>query len=204
MVCHTPDMKNLYLRRKDYAELEYLAELHQDEFIIDVPTPWEDPVAYEFFLSELKTALLILDWIDEKSEDEISSKFDVGPGDIQRIIETAEWLVHATYEIARLFKFKDILPMLRVLENRIKKGVKQELLQIIKLRGVGRRRARILFDAGYKTLSALKNAKEEELSRLPLIGRNMAAKILKQIGKGSIKEGGTEKSQRQQKTLKDY
>ncbi|MHA1753981.1 MAG: helix-hairpin-helix domain-containing protein, partial [Candidatus Odinarchaeia archaeon] len=198
--------KTIYLRRREYEELDLLCDMCKDEFLVEIPNRWEDPTEYEFFLSELKTASLLLDWINEKSEDEITSRYDVGPGDIQRITELAQWLIHSTYEISRLFKFKEHLKPLKILERRINKGVKQELLEIIKLKGIGRKRSRILFNAGFKTFKDLREAKLSELTKLPLIGNEIANSIIKQVkAKESIRmrSDNLEKKPRQ-KTLKEY
>lgn len=182
LIAHTPDMEPLYLRRKDYEELEIIADAVRDEILVEIPDKWENVYAYEFFLSEIKTASLINDWINEESEEKIEEKYDIGAGDLQRIVETAEWLIHACYEIAKLFKYDWMLPKLLTLEKRISKGVKEELLELAKLKGVGRVRARALFNAGYKTIMDLKKTEISELVKIPLIGPGVAKKILEQIG----------------------
>ncbi len=182
LISHTPDMEPLYLRRKDYEELEILADSVKDEILVEIPDKWENTYGYEFFLSEVKTASLINDWINEESEEKIEEKYDIGSGDLQRIVETAEWLIHACYEIAKLFKYDWMIPKLLTLEKRISKGVKEELLELAKLKGVGRVRARVLFNAGYKTIIDLKKARINELVKIPLIGSNIAKKILEQVG----------------------
>jgi len=204
LICSTPDMQKLYLRKKDYSDIEFLAESSRDEFIVEVPDPWDNPVGYEFFLSELKTALLLREWINEEPEEKITSKFDVGPGDIQRLTELAEWLLQSTYEIAQLFKFNKILRILRILIKRVKHGVKGELLNIIKLKGVARIRGRILFNAGYNTLSKLKEASIEDIAKLPGFGPGLARKILEQINKEKITDKIIKGEKDMQKTLSEY
>ena len=56
IVCSTPDVRSLYLRRND-EWVEETLDQHRDNLLIDIPSPWEDE--YEWFLSDLKTALLI-------------------------------------------------------------------------------------------------------------------------------------------------
>jgi len=66
--------------------------------------------------------------------------------------------------------------------ERIEKGVKAELLPLVRLEGIGRVRARILYNAGLKTLDDLKKAPIEKLTSLPLIGPKLAKKIKDQVG----------------------
>jgi replicative superfamily II helicase len=52
----------------------------------------------------------------------------------------------------------------------------------VKLEGVGRVRARILYNSGLKTIEDLKHAPVEDLTKLPLIGPVVAKKIKEQVG----------------------
>jgi helicase len=109
-------------------------------------------------------------------------RYKVQPGDLYRLIQTAKWLVHASHELATLFKHKDLLPHLSRLTVRIEKGVKPELLPLVALDGVGRARARVLFNSGFKTVDELKRAPLPKLTGLPLIGPKLAQKIKEQVG----------------------
>jgi helicase len=113
-------------------------------------------------------------------------QFRVQPGDLYRTIESARWLLYASHELARLFGHKDILNSLNNITERIEKGVKAELLPLVRLEGIGRVRSRILHNAGLKTLDDLKKAPMEQLTALPLIGPKLAKKIKDQVG-GFIK-----------------
>ncbi|NWG11530.1 DEAD/DEAH box helicase, partial [Candidatus Bathyarchaeota archaeon] len=157
MITHTPDMGPVlrpYSREID--EVAVFMEQHRDEFLISVPDEWEDRVAYEQFLGEVKTAIVLQAWIEERSEDEIIDRFRAQPGDLYRTVENAKWLLHASHELASLFGNKQVLPQTLELIERVEKGVKKELLPIIKLEGVGRARGRIIYNAGYKTIEDIK------------------------------------------------
>ena len=175
-ICATPDMRCLYLQRRDGWVEEKLAE---ETFVLDVPPPY-DP-AYEWFLSEVKTACLLEDWIQERKEDDIITKYHAGPGDIHAKVETAEWLLHAMRELARLFNF-EMVPFLSKLGMRVAYGCREELLTLVTLRGIGRVRARTLYRAGFKTISMLRKARAETLASLPGIGMTVARKIKEQVG----------------------
>jgi helicase len=152
-----------------------------------IPQEWEDNIAYQEFLSEVNTALVLHSWIEETTEDQLIEKFRVQPGDLYRNIESAKWLIYSTHELAQLFGIpKKVLTDLNTINTRIEKGVKTELLQLVKLEGIGRIRARTLYNAGLKTLDDLKKAPLEKLTSLPLIGPKVAKKIKDQVG-GFIK-----------------
>ncbi len=182
LICSTPDMPKLYLRRKDWEPLESFLNTHRQEFINLPPDEFEDPEAYEFFLMELKTTLLIYDWIEEVSEDTIIEKYDVGSGDIRAFIETAKWLIYSAHELAKLFGRNDLLASIRRLLSRVEHGVKEELLPLVSLKGVGRVRARALYQAGYRTLEDLRAASLAELVKVPTVGVETAKLIKQQLG----------------------
>lgn len=175
-ICSTPDMRCLFLSSKDDWVEE---EAKERKFLLPIPSPYD--ADYEFFLAEIKTALMLEDWIEEKKEDDIITKYQVGPGDIHGRVETAEWLLHAMQELARLFNF-DAVPILAKLKMRVKYGCKEELLNLVKLRGIGRVRARTLYRHGFKTISMLRKASVETLAKLPGIGINIAKQIKEQVG----------------------
>ena len=172
----TPDMRCIYASYKD----EWIEEkIEQEEFLLPTPSPYEPE--FEFFMAEVKTASLLEDWINEKKEDEIILKYNVGPGDIHAKVETAEWLLHAMEELARLFNFKAV-PILAKLRLRVKYGCKEELLNLTKLKGIGRVRARQLYKHGFKSISMLRKAGVEVIASVPTIGKKIAENIKRQVG----------------------
>jgi helicase len=208
MIAHTPDMGPVlrpYSRESD--EIAVFMEQHRQELLTNVPDEWEDRIAYEQFLGEVKTAMVLKAWVEERGEDQIIAGFATQPGDLYRAVENAKWLLHATYELAALFGNRQVLPQTLELRERVEKGVARELLSIVKLEGVGRVRGRILYNAGYKTIENLKAAPLEDLTSLPLIGPRLAKKIKEQIG-GFVKKEVWEKLEKEaawkQKALTEY
>lgn len=171
LVCRTPDMRKLYLRSNDYTWVSDFVEEHDEEFIYVEEDEW--------FLAEVKTAMMFLDWIDEVHENDITKKFGIGPGDIRTLTETAEWLVHSTAELSAFLRLPFTREARRLVE-RIRYGIKKELLELVKIRGVGRVRARRLYDAGFTDLDKLKNADPKAIGEL--VGTKIAVKILEQLG----------------------
>jgi helicase len=208
MVCHTPEMRPML--RPYASELDKVAvymEEHREEFMVPIPNEWEDRLGYEEFLGEVKTAMVLKSWIEEASEDEIIEKYRVQPGDLYRTIENAKWLLYATHELAVLFGNKEAQLLTLELMERVEKGVKKELLPIVRLEGVGRVRGRILYNAGYKTIEDIKHAQIEDLMKLPAIGPKLAKKIKEQVG-GFVKKEVWEKIEKgeewKQKALTEY
>jgi helicase len=212
LISRTPDISpKLYPRRGEDEMLELFSKEHQDEFMCEVPEYYGDTngTTYEEFLSEIKCARVLYEWINETSEDGILEVHKVEPGDILRMVDTAKWLLHATYELAELFGHKDLLKPTHELQIRCAKGVKAELVPLVELEGIGRVRARTLYNAGYKTLDELKSTSVTDLMSVPLIGPSLAKKIKEQVG-GLIKAEEWERLQSktaettEQSLLTDY
>jgi helicase len=208
LITHTPDMGPVM--RPYGEEMEKIAikiEEHREELFVPPPNEWDDHVSYEEYLGEVKTALILNGWIEENSEEQLLEKFRVQPGDLYRIIENGKWLLHATQELAELLKENEILPLTHELNERVSKGIKKELLPIVKLEGIGRTRGRIIFNAGYKNIEDIKRATIDELTNLPTIGPRLAKKIKEQVG-GFVKKEEWEQLDKEeewkQKALSDF
>ena len=189
LISRTPDISpKLYPRRGEDEMLDLFAKEHEDEFMCETPEYFGDTngVTYEEFLAEIKCARVMYEWINETSEDGILEVHKVEPGDMLRMVDTSRWLLHATYQLAELFGHKDLLAPTYELQIRCAKGVKSELVPLVELDGVGRVRARSMFNAGYRNLDDLKHASVTDLMNVPLIGPSLAKKIKEQVG-GLIK-----------------
>ena len=189
LISRTPDISpKLYPRRGEDEMLDLFAKEHQDEYMCEVPEYYGDTngITYEEFLAEIKCARVMYEWINETSEDGILEVHRVEPGDILRMVDTSRWLLHATYQLAELFGHKDLLSQAYELQVRCAKGVKSELVPLVELDGVGRVRARSLFNAEYRNLDDLKHASVTDLMNVPLIGPSLAKRIKEQVG-GLIK-----------------
>ncbi len=196
--CATPDMSLLYLRQSDSGWIEEFVDEKKDEMLIEPP---DDLTSYEFYLAQVKTAKLLNDWMSEMHENEIAESFGVGPGDIRNKMDLAEWLVHAACRLSDVFN-KDAGDDLREIRARIRYGIRPELLELVKLRGIGRVRARALFDRGYKSIEALRTTTYDRLKQIPTIGEAVAKNIKDQLGQ-AVKEIPQD-TEEGQTSLKDY
>ena len=205
LVCSTPDMRLLYMRNQDYQEINDYVMAHASEFV-KVPSPF-NITEYEWFLGEVKTSLLLFDWVHEKSENEICLKFGTGEGDIHAIAGIAEWIMHVAAQLARLLDLKGVKEAAQ-LEKRIHYGAGPELMDLLDIRSIGRVRARILYKAGFRSTADLSGTDPEKVA--VLLGPKIAEKIFKQIGRreavpGIIEPETPEKSPSSgQKTINDY
>ena len=146
------------LRNKDYELIGNLLENYADEQIENIS---------EYDCN--RSLLAMHAWINESSEVFLSDNLSIESGDMHRMVETADWLIHAFYELAKLEKLNDILDEIDVLRKRITYGIKEELVDLVKVRGIGRVRARILFKNGIKTLDELAAIHVEKLAKIDKI-----------------------------------
>jgi helicase len=78
------------------------------------------------------------------------------------------------------------------LRLRLKYGVKEELLSLLRLDGIGRVRARLLFRNGIRDLGGVRNAGRGVLERL--LGQKIAMSIRKQAGGDVAEKHGPDES----------
>ncbi|MBI5150815.1 MAG: DEAD/DEAH box helicase [Candidatus Omnitrophica bacterium] len=169
--------------KKDTEDLERFATRFREEFIF-TPENWADLDDYYRYASTLKTTGMLLQWIEEEREELLCDQFNIGPGDIYRHMESTQWLLYAAGRIADLLHHKSLTFQLQNLRNRVRYGIKEELLELVQLKGVGRVRARILHEKGYKRLSDFNRATLDQLSQVKQIGKTLAQDILNQISSG--------------------
>lgn len=175
VVAGCPDIYPLYLRKSDDWVGGAVME-HYDELLLP-----EDSRDGEALASYAKTAMLLSDWCNERNHQELEDRYLVGPGDIRMRVDTAKWLVHAFREFARAFR-PDWQKPLTLLGQRLEHGIKEELLPLVALRGVGRIRARTLWANGIKSLAILRRTPASRLAALPGFGPQRAKDVLSQVG----------------------
>jgi helicase len=183
LISATPDLSpKLHPRRREIGELEAFLEDHRLEFMRPIPDEVMDYMEYQEFLADLKSAKILLEWINEASEEDILEKHGVEPGDLIRLVESAEWLLYAAEELAKLLNMNEYSSTLEKLRLRTSKGVKEELIPLVKLEGIGRVRARMLYNSGFRTIRDLRRAEISQLLGIPSIGVALAKKIKEQAG----------------------
>jgi len=192
MVSHTLEMRPLLrLKVKDDFVQEELTQRF-DQLLKKEPSVFD--LDYEEFLHSIKTTLFFEDWIHEKDEDFLMEKYGIRPGEIRMKLESADWLLYAASELAKILDYKDAIKDIHKLRIRVKNGVKEELLPLLKLKGVGRMRARKMYTNGLKDLGDLKKIDATSLSQI--LGKAVSLNIKEQLGEDVIVvPSGTRKGQ---------
>jgi helicase len=172
-LCDAAEMRpHVRVKREDESIVWSQAYALGDDLLRDL-----DGFDLDFeFLGRFKTALMFDEWINENTEQQILDKYGIPPGILNQKLQNLEWLSYAATEIARLVKLGKTGRELSKLETRIKHGVKEELLPLVGIRGIGRIRARRLYSQGIKTPEDVKTTEPNKLKTL--LGGKTAEKIL--------------------------
>ncbi|MEM3904257.1 MAG: helix-hairpin-helix domain-containing protein, partial [Sulfolobales archaeon] len=136
-------------------------------------------VDYDDWLRGFKIALILNEWVNEVDEDSIISKYDIGLGDLLTLTDTGSWVAHASSQVCYVVGLKEHAKRLETLSKRIEVGVKEDVLELTMVKGIGRVRARILASNGIKTLEDLANADPRKLSNLPTFGEKIAYEVVR-------------------------
>jgi len=179
MISHTLEMRPL-LRIKSKEQDSIQEELTKRIGLLLEPEPSAYDLEYDEFINSIKTALFFEAWVNEKDEDYLLENHDIRPGEIRVKIEIADWLLYACEELATIQEQRDVGKEIRKLRIRVKNGVKEELLPLLRLKGIGRVRARKLYTQGIKYLGDVK--KIDLVSLGQILGRTVAEDVKKQVG----------------------
>jgi len=184
MITNTLEMRPLLsVGNKDFEEVNGV--IATKKFLEKIPHDWD--LEFDDFLKSVKTTMVFQNWIDESTEDQLLTKFRVAPGELWTRLSNADWLLYASQELALLLGYKNLLNELRKTRVRMKYGVREELIPLVRLRDIGRVRARKLYLTNLRTLSDLRKIPVESLSLI--IGLKIAKSIKDQLtGKKEIKE----------------
>ncbi len=182
-VSNTLEMRPLLrVRQKEYDDVTQKYALLEPYLLEHEPSMFEPE--YEDWLDSVKTALMLEDWIDEKDEEWVLERYDSRPGETRAKIDNADWLLYACNELARLMQYQKLLSEITKVRLRLKYGVKEELLPLIRLEGIGRVRARKLFRSGIKDLGDIRKVPMEKLSEI--LGAAVAKSVKNQVGEGNL------------------
>jgi len=200
MVSHTLEIRPLL--RVGVREQENIQEeLTRNYNLLLEKEPSMYEPEYEDFINSIKTALMLNEWVDEKNEEYLLENYNTRPGELRSKLDSADWLLFANEEISRILQFPSLKREIVKLRLRLKHGVKEELLPLIKIEGIGRVRARRLFRNRIKDVGDIKKADVTKLSQI--LGKQVALSVKKQVGQES-KEVPSGKRKGQISLLKDY
>ncbi len=187
LITMTPD----YMRSKPYINSR-LIDYYENEAIIlaednIIPKPenfmgeYYDYYMYKLWAQAFVHAKMLHDWINEVDEDTISEKYGIGPGDIYSARDTASWIAGALSKVALTMNLSSISKALDKLSIRLEYGVKEDALELVKLQGIGRVRARTLISHGIRTLEDLAKTPPSVIEKLPGFGPRIVKSIYEQL-----------------------
>lgn len=160
------------MRNKDYEIASVMIENHKSEML--------EPIS-EYDCS--RSLLALQSWISESSELSLSDSLGIESGDMHRMVETADWLTYCLREISKHVERADLLEELANLRKRILYGIREELLDLVKVKGIGRVRARTLYKNGIKNLDDLAKIPVKKLAEIDKIGSTLADNIKTELRK---------------------
>ncbi len=160
------------LRNKDYESASLLIENSSSELL--------EPIS-EYDCS--RSLLALHAWITESSELSMSDSLGIESGDMHRMAETANWLSYCFREISKHVERADLLEELKKKKKRIVYGIREELLDLVRVKGIGRVRARILYKHGIKDLNDLTKIPVNKLAEIDKIGSTIADNIKSELRK---------------------
>ncbi len=160
------------LRNKDFETASIMIENHTSELL--------EPIS-EYDCS--RSLLALQSWITESSETTLSDNLGIESGDMHRMVENANWLIYCLREIAKHVERADLLEELENLRRRIVYGIREELLELVKVKGIGRKRARTLFKHHIRTLDDLTKIPVNKLAEIDKIGLTLADNIKSELKK---------------------
>lgn len=161
-ICKTTEVPSLIARSDDTNDIIYFLEQN------GINDGQSEDVFYA-----AKTAMVLYDWISEKPIDYMVGRYNIGPGDIQSKVSSAEWMAHS---LARLSSM--MLPEKRtyfeMLTIRLKEGIREDIWEITAIPNIGRVRARRLYSTGFNSLDKVAGARPEEIMVIPGFSRKLS------------------------------
>jgi helicase len=179
LLCSTIEMHPLLrVLKRDYSIVEEKLMRYSSFLLVDEPSQYD--YEYQHFLDSIKTAVCLEEWMNEITEDALLDSYSLTPGGLRAKLEKIDWLIYSAIELARLQVHKDSISDLNKLRLRLKHGVKEEILPLLRFKNIGRSRARKLFKNKICNVQDIKNVDVSILSHL--IGKNIAISLKKEVG----------------------
>jgi len=173
LICHGREMQpQLRVSNSEYKDIQNIAAIKETELI------GNNEIYDDNFLDSIKTALLLEAWINETGEDKIFEKFRVSPGELHSKIQIADWLLYGCIELSLLLGKKENISFINKTRIMLKYGVKKELLPLVRIKNIGRIRARKLWNSNIRSVDDLKKV---PLLRLKEIIGDKVAEQVKEI-----------------------
>ena len=199
MISHTLEIRPmLKVGLREHDKIQEAMLKFSDYILEDEPSMYEPE--YEEFLHSIKTALMFNSWVNEQDEEFLLEEYNIRPGELRAKLDIADWLLYATEEFSKIMHYQYLVKEIVKLRLRLKYGVKEELLPLVRLENIGRVRARILFRNRIKDMKDLKSADLSTLTQL--IGEKVALSVKRQLGQEKLEV--PENKRKGQISLRDW
>jgi helicase len=175
MIANTLEMRP-YVKPTQEAEDMFVMYRHmnKESSVLDA----YDSTEYGYYdpLRAFSTAMMLNDWMSEVRENEIVKKYSTTPGALYTKLSNADWLAYSAIELSTLLhrSAHDLIEA-RV---RLRYGIKEELLDLVRLEQIGRVRARILFINGIRSVADMRRNRAKVAV---LLGKETSEKVLAQL-----------------------
>ncbi len=130
-------------------------------------------------LSKYWTSYMLKDWIEEVREQEIVDTYKVQPGILRAKLQNADWLAYSCLELSKILELQEHFSPLNKMRKRLQSGIREELIALCELRGIGRARARRLYNAGVKGIADVKSTDIKDLEKV--LGQKVAVSVKAQL-----------------------
>jgi helicase len=164
-----------HVKATQEAELEYTAYVHTNRGRVEAEYMNMDYGYYDP-VKAFSTALMLKDWIEEVKEPDLVKKYSTTPGGLYAKMTNADWLIYSATELAHLMH----VPSRKLVETRVRLryGIKEELLDLVRLEQIGRVRARMLYNNGIKGVQDIRDNREKVVR---VLGKEVAGRVLEQL-----------------------
>ena len=196
LVAATPDFISLWPKS---SELDFGSKLRQKAALVEDELLIESPID-ERAMGLVKSAWCTEFWYEERDLRDIEKELGVTPGDVYSRTDLMAWLLLAAREVLlrddvfaeeHLGYVAELAGMLELTRARVRAGCKEDLLQLVQVRNIGRNRARTLSEMGVRTpadLLAMSNSELDKLKSKRGWGPILVDRILESVRVISTKE----------------
>jgi helicase len=191
LVAATPDFLPFWAKASELemnSMLRRKAAMVEDDLLIDSPLE-------ERALGLVKSAWCTEMWYEEEGMRIIEKEIGVSPGDVHSRIDLMTWLLLAAREI--LLKddvfaeehqphVAELMRLIDLTRRRVRAGCKEDLLQLVQVRNIGRTRARTLAKRGIRTPADLLQLTNKDLDAIKSLrgwGPVMVERMMEEVRK---------------------
>ncbi|MBN1175314.1 hypothetical protein JXA48_01595 [Candidatus Woesearchaeota archaeon] len=173
----TLEMRPL-LRTKAKEYDEYLIKEEINSLVVNEQKFYD--ISTDDFVDTIKSTSCIMDWCNEINEDKLLEKYDIRPGELSAKLQKMEWLYYGAEELARIKGLQPLIKTIKHNKERVVNGVKSELITLLRFKGIGRVRARKLYNNNVRNVTDIKNNSFQSLAQM--VGTSVAKNLKEQVG----------------------